>query len=131
MTNKLVGQFYERRGDDHFTVNTSQNGDVVQIVQRDAIRLSWPSINFWTESTPEMIRLIEKAAGIEPEYEYSIKVVYPSGNTDVYQDWSNLEHIKSKLEWFSSDVARWRLKNEGCTYSLVRRRKAGPEEDVE
>jgi len=67
MSNIQVGKVYEKRGDDHFTVVTTPNGEVVQIIQRDSIRLTYPSIDFFAESAPELIRLIAKAAKLDVE----------------------------------------------------------------
>lgn len=79
----------------------------------------------------EIAFLLNYIAELETGWEYSIKVVYPNGSDDVYEDWSDRKHIEADLEWFrTSDDARRRLKNEGYTYSMVRRRRAGKPEDV-
>ncbi len=127
--NKYIGKLYEKRGDDYFIVNTSTNGEVVEIVQRDSIRLMYPSINFWAESAPRMIELVQKAAGIkadEPEYEYAVKRTSPTGNSEwvIGDYWGDYEDRSSALADFKE------LNRGGLRYWLVRRRKAGPVEDV-
>jgi len=75
--------------------------------------------------------LLNYIAELETGWEYSIKVVYPSGVEDIYGDWSDRKHIEADLLWFRSDDARRRLRNDGCVYSMVRRNMAGKPEDVD
>lgn len=79
----------------------------------------------------EIAFLLKYIDELETGWEYSIKVVYPSGSVDVYEDWSDRKHIEADLLWFRSDDALRRLRSDGCVYSMVRRRRAGKEEDVD
>lgn len=80
----------------------------------------------------EIAFLLNYIDELETGWEYSIKVVYPTGGEYIYDDYTDLKHIEADLEWFrTSEDALRRLKNEGCTYSVVRRRRAGKPEDVD
>lgn len=122
MSNKQVGKFHEKRGDDYFVVNVTEDGDVVEIVQRDSIRLTYPSINFFAESAPKLITLLQKAAGIKAEkveYEYAIQrvLITPDYPTNIVGDhWSKRGEVNLSLLELNSPTVE---------YTLVKRRKVG------
>lgn len=126
MSNKLIGKLYEKRGEDILRVYTSESGDVVQIDQHfegSAFRVI--SVDFWKETAPELVKLIQEAAGIEPEYEYAIQRtrVNPVETSTIAGDvWGPCEEVNMRL---------LDLTTGSVEYTLVRRRKAGPVEVVD
>lgn len=62
-----VGKFYENVGDDYLTVNVTYDKKVLEIEQWDAIGRRMNSVNFFADSAPQLIKLIEKAAGIKAD----------------------------------------------------------------
>lgn len=62
-----VGKFYERIGDDYLTVNVTSDKTVLEIEQWDAIGRRMNSVNFFTSSAPQLVSLIQKAAGIKAD----------------------------------------------------------------
>lgn len=137
-TNKVIGTFREKRGEDHYRVVTTEDGDVIGIEQYDANGHRWIFLNLFADSAPGLIKLISKAAGIKTpkvEYEYNIehtdlmtgRVWLHSAMWEPNPDW-----LKRKLEE-RDDYDRKLLnipRGGGLEYSrrLVKRVVAGPVE---
>jgi hypothetical protein len=132
MSNKVIGKFHEKRGDDYYEVFTDPDGEVILITQRDSIRRTYPSINFWAAEAPKMIALIQKAAGIkEPKvkYEYAVQITDHTGfvvSLHEY-DWRTIESAKELLDL---RLRRWKKAGIEYTAKIVRRVQAGKIEDV-
>lgn len=138
MSNTEIGRVYEKRGEDFFVVVTTPDGDVVQVTQRQAVRMTYQSIDFFAESAPALVRLIQKAAGIEEpevEYEYNIettdlitgKVRFTHAMWEPTTDW--LEGKLAEAEAYDRKLLN---AGGGLEYSrrLVKRAKAGKVEGV-
>lgn len=122
-SNKVIGKFSEKRGDDSFEVVLDPSGEVVGITQYQNNRFSTQRIDFWLESAPKLVKLIQKAAGIVPveEYEYNIRVEGRYKNDGIFYDsWCTKELM--------DDV--WEGKSLPGGWVVVKRIKAGPVEDV-
>lgn len=122
MSNKVIGKFHEKRGDDSFEVVLDPSGEVIGITQYMANQFRTQQIELWVESAPKMIALFQKAAGIkvvEPEYEYAIQAQDSQAEGAVRpikeDEWGTLEAATSKVVDFQR---------------IVKRRKAGQIEDA-
>lgn len=138
MTKKQVGSaVWESRGDDFYIVSATPDGDVVEVQQYDSLGHRYEAINFFAETAPKLVKLIEKAGGIKveepekPEYEYAIQtedlwakpyvIGRHWGGTGEY--WGSREDRQTELDWYHSEF-------DPSSYWLVKRRKAGPVEKV-
>jgi hypothetical protein len=132
----VVGKFYEKRGEDFFYVEVSEDRTVLRIIQRDAVRCVYQSVNFFADSAPSLIALISKAAGLpqaEPvEYEYAIQSQnWGSGEPYILgrhwlaegEYWGSKENRQRELDWYTKEFSSKK-------FLLVKRRKAGRIEDV-
>lgn len=127
---KQIGRYHEKRGEDYLTVYKSDDGDVVQIEQYDARSAYYKlrGVDFFTESVPGLIKLLQKAAGIKDEkVEYEYAVQRTSLNNDrlyiIGDYWGEKEERASIHKALSADESP-------ITYTLVKRRKAGKVEDA-
>ena len=134
---KVIGRFYEKRGDDSYTVFTSKNGDVIQVEQYDARAAynHWLSINLWTESAPQLVELIQKAAGLEPEYEYAVLQKDPRTGYDTLvtsvRIWSDIKENRQAIAKSFNDKVE--IDEDGepeFVYVVVRREKPKGYEEV-
>lgn len=137
MTNKQIGKVHEKRGDDFYIVSATQDGDIVEVQQYDAIGHRHYAINFFAETAPRLVALIQKAAGIkdkEPEYEYALQMERILGTGEPYtlsrhwggqgEYWGSLEDRQTELNWHLAEFPN-------SKFWLVRRLKAGSVEQVE
>jgi hypothetical protein len=138
MTNKTIGKIHEKRGDDTLTVVTTEDGDIVEIGQYDSIGHRYFSINFFAETAPRLVALIQKATGVKAEkveYEYNIEDTNISdGEKSVRGFWVDdpsklavgLKNLRSSQQTYVDYGGHvWH------TYRIVRREKPKPYEYVE
>jgi hypothetical protein len=128
-----VGVFHEKRGNDHFTVHKTLDGDVIEVEQYDANAAfsHTRSVDFFTESAPALIKLIQKAAGIKPEkveYEYMVLKEFSPIGTQNKGGWSTKEEAEDALKLLGAEGhdpvwGGWKSK-------LVKRVKAGQVQDA-
>lgn len=133
MNKKQVGStVYEKRGDDYYTVNATTDGDIVEVEQYDSIGHRHFSINFFAETAPQLVAMIQKAAGTkveEPEYEYAMQMKNIRGEW-VETDDPFIRSTTNLVVWADKEsrerLVAWYQKEMGPDFRLVKRRKAGP-----
>lgn len=131
MPKKRAGAtLYEKRGDDFFDVSTTEDGDIVEIQQYDSIGHRHYSINFFTETAPRLVALIQKAAGIKVEkreYEYNINTTDTVRDGILYDNWSTTKQMVDLWDADSIPDVKTKLPS---GWTLVRRIKPGKIEEA-
>jgi hypothetical protein len=132
---QVGGTVYERTGDDYYNVYCVNNPRIVEVQQYDSIGHRYHAINFFAETAPNLIAMIQKAAGIQPnpvEYEYNIEETdTKTGEVRVGGFWGTLEDKRIGItnrrdyEKYLADYTEHKIPNK--TFKIVRRPKVGYE----